>query len=220
MPGSSRPRHPLVVPLQQELDRDVIHAAASARPAPRPGRAPPRGPAARRRRTARRARRPSTCPSSPPGRRRRSSSCCTASRTARHSGTVCRATRAWKPAISGASPLAGRHPSLRSAAAIRSYSSVLRPVAVAGRVDRGHRETALGREAARAGHDAGAFLCWPPPCPIRISGRGPGRAGWRPQHAGDVAEGEELFADAVGRRRRDEAHSVCRPFGMPSAGTP
>jgi len=50
-------------------------------------------------------------------------------------------------------------------------------------------------------------LCWPPPCPIRM------RAGYRPQHTGNLFEGEEPFEDAVGRRLGGEA-----PIGLSGTG--
>jgi hypothetical protein len=86
------------------------------------------------------------------------------------------------------------------------------PLAMAGRVDGRHRETALGREAAGTGHDAGGLLVLPAAVSHQDQGANPGRAVRRPQHAGDLAEagseGEELFGDAVGRRLGSEAHCV------------
>ena len=85
---------------------------------------------------------------------------------------------------------------------------VFRPVAMMGRVDRGDRETPLGGEAARAGRDAGGFLVLPAAVSHEDQGTSAGRVVRRPQHAGNLAESEQLFGDAVRRRLTDESHSV------------
>ena len=82
---------------------------------------------------------------------------------------------------------------------------VRRPLAVVGRVDRGDREPAFGGEAARAGQDAGGLLVLPAAVSHQDQGTSAVVVFRRPQHAGDLAEGEELFGDAVQRRLGDEA---------------
>jgi hypothetical protein len=85
---------------------------------------------------------------------------------------------------------------------------ILRPVAVAGYVRRHHGETTLGHEAVRQGHDAGGLLVLPAAVAHQDQGTSTGGTFRRPQHAGNLTEGKELFADAAGRRLGDEAHSV------------
>jgi hypothetical protein len=85
---------------------------------------------------------------------------------------------------------------------------ILRPVAMAGHVDRRHREATFGHEAARTGHDAGGLLVLPTAVSHQDQRAGAYGTFRRPQHAGNLTEGKELFAGAAGRRLRDEAHSV------------
>jgi len=74
----------------------------------------------------------------------------------------------------------------------------LRPLAVVGHVDCSDRETALGDEAARAGQDAGGLLVLPAAVSHQDQGASPGGAFRRPQHTGYLAEGKQLFNDAIG----------------------
>ncbi|MEV0971360.1 transposase [Microtetraspora glauca] len=95
----------------------------------------------------------------------------------------------------------------------------LGPVAVGWGVDGRHRETALGHQPEGAGHDARSLLVLS--AAVSDEDQGTGFSIFRrPQHAGDLAEGEGSFGDAVGRRLRGEAHARFKPFGMPCAGAP
>src|SRR5450755_1389736 len=79
------------------------------------------------------------------------------------------------------------------------------------RIDGRDRETTLGCEAAAPGHDAGGLLVLPAAVSHQDQGTDTGGTIWRPQHAGNLTEGEregeELFGDAAGRRLGGEAHS-------------
>jgi hypothetical protein len=76
-----------------------------------------------------------------------------------------------------------------------------RPVAMAGHVDRCHGETMLGHEAARSRHNGGGLLVLPAAVAHQDQGARAGSTFWRPQDAGNLSEGEDLLADAAGRRR-------------------
>jgi hypothetical protein len=80
------------------------------------------------------------------------------------------------------------------------------PVAVARHVNRHHRETALGHEPAGTAHDA-RFLLMPSAAVTHQDQRtSTDGTFWRPQHAGNLTEGKQLFNDAAGRRLRGEPH--------------
>ena len=79
---------------------------------------------------------------------------------------------------------------------------------MAGHIDRRHGETTFGHESACTGHDAGGLLVLPAAVAHQDQGTSPNGAFWRPQHAGYLTEGKELFNDAATRRLGDEAHSV------------
>jgi hypothetical protein len=81
-----------------------------------------------------------------------------------------------------------------------------RSLAVVGHVDRGDREPAVGGEAAGASQDPGCFLVLPAAVSHQDQGTSAVGVFRRPQHAGDLAESEELFGDAVQRCLGDEAH--------------
>jgi hypothetical protein len=90
-----------------------------------------------------------------------------------------------------------------------------RPVAVVGGVDRGDGETPFGGEPVRAGQNAGGLLVLAAAVSHQDQRAGAGGVLRREQDAGDLAEGEGLFGDAVGRHLRGqaEAHGVSKPFG-------
>jgi hypothetical protein len=79
---------------------------------------------------------------------------------------------------------------------------------VGGYIDRRRRETALGHEAACTGHDAGSLLVLAAAVSHQDERTSTGGTFRRPQHARNLAEGKELFADAIRRCLRGEAHSV------------
>ncbi|MGW2218919.1 AAA family ATPase [Nonomuraea sp. NPDC001684] len=93
------------------------------------------------------------------------------------------------------------------------------PVAVGRRVDGRRREAAFGRQPVRASHDARGLLVLPAAVPDEDQAAGFGVLRG-PQDAGDVAEGEGSFDDAVGRRPGEKTHARPEPFGMPCAGAP
>ncbi|MEV0425142.1 hypothetical protein [Micromonospora sp. NPDC050495] len=77
---------------------------------------------------------------------------------------------------------------------------VLRPIAMGGHIDGRDRETTFDHEAAGLGDHAGGLLVLATAVAHQDEGTGTGGIMRRPQHAGNLAEGEELFKDAVGRR--------------------
>lgn len=93
-----------------------------------------------------------------------------------------------------------------------------RPVAVPGRVDGRRREAAGRHVAVGAGHQAPDLLVPAAALGQQHQGAAAGGIGGRPEHTGEVVDGEETF--------RDPFEVVCEvrciassPFGMP-AGAP
>jgi hypothetical protein len=82
---------------------------------------------------------------------------------------------------------------------------MIRAVTVAGRVDRHHGEAALGHETARSVHEVRDLLVLAAAMPQGDQGARPAGTVGRPQHAGKVAEEEDLFEDAVGHLLGGEA---------------
>jgi hypothetical protein len=69
--------------------------------------------------------------------------------------------------------------------------------AVPGRVDGGGGEPAGGHVVAGTGQDAGRPLVLAAAVTQQHQGHATGAGGRRPQHAGDVTQGEGTFDDAV-----------------------
>ena len=74
---------------------------------------------------------------------------------------------------------------------------VLRPVTGTWRVDRGDRKAAGGDVGKGSGDDLPSLLVLAAAVPDQDQRTGTGALGRRPEHPGDVPDGEQLFADAV-----------------------